>query len=139
MNGWRNLFGDRYGIDNLNIALIVAALVLSLLGRFFPRVLPLAILGILLIVLVFFRALSRKVVLRRAENEKFLSLWYRLRDLVDRRGRNSGAYVSGGFRADAGKRCFKCPSCGQKCRVPKGKGMIAITCPRCGQDFIRKT
>ena len=139
MNGWRNFFGDRYGIDNLNIALIVTALVLSLLGRIFPRALVLAILGMLLIVLVFYRSLSRKIVLRRAENEKFLSLWYRLRDLFDRRGRSSGVYASSSFRTDAGKRCFKCPSCGQKCRVPKGKGTIAITCPRCGQDFIRKT
>ena len=35
-NRWRGLFGDRYGIDNLNIALIVMALALSLLGRIFP-------------------------------------------------------------------------------------------------------
>ena len=138
-NRWRGLFGDRYGIDNLNIALIVMALALSLLGRIFPRALVLALLGILLIALVFFRALSRKIVLRQAENEKFLSLWYRLRDFFDRRGRSGHAYATGSFRADAGKRCFKCPSCGQKCRVPKGKGTIAITCPRCGQDFIRKS
>ena len=138
-NRWRGLFGDRYGIDNLNIALIMMALALSLLGRIFPRALVLALLGILLIALVFFRALSRKIVLRQAENEKFLSLWYRLRDFFDRRGRSGHTYATGSFRADAGKRCFKCPSCGQKCRVPKGKGTIAITCPRCGQDFIRKS
>ena len=142
MNGWRGLFGDRYGIDNLNIALIVMALLLSLIGRFFPRVLLLPLVGILLILLVFYRALSRKIVLRQAENERFLSLWYGLRDWVraphwPRRG--GGAVTGRGFQADAGKRCFKCPSCGQKCRVPKGKGTIAITCPRCGQDFIRKT
>ena len=80
MNGWRSLFGDRYGIDNLNVALIVAALVLSLVGRIFPRVVVFPVVGILLILLVFYRALSRKVVMRQAENEKFLSLWYGLRD-----------------------------------------------------------
>ena len=71
MNGWRSLFGDRYGIDNLNVALIVAALVLSLVGRIFPRVVVFPVVGILLILLVFYRALSRKVVMRQAENEKF--------------------------------------------------------------------
>ena len=78
MNGWRSLFGDRYGIDNLNVALIVAALVLSLVGRIFPRVVVFPVVGILLILLVFYRALSRKVVMRQAENEKFLSLWYEI-------------------------------------------------------------
>ena len=74
--------------------------------KFFPvfLLLPLvlAILGMLLIVLVFYRSLSRKIVLRRAENEKFLSLWYRLRDMFDRRGRSSGVYASSSFHTDAG-------------------------------------
>jgi predicted RNA-binding Zn-ribbon protein involved in translation (DUF1610 family) len=34
---------------------------------------------------------------------------------------------------------FKCPACRQKIRVPKGKGRIEITCPRCGNRFIKKT
>ena len=34
---------------------------------------------------------------------------------------------------------FKCPSCRQKIRVPRGKGRIEITCPRCGNKFIKKT
>ena len=34
---------------------------------------------------------------------------------------------------------FKCPACRQKIRVPKGKGKIEITCPRCGDRFIKKT
>ena len=100
------------------------------------------VVGILLILLVFYRALSRKVVMRQAENEKFLSLWYGLRDWVRAPHwphRSGNTFTGRGFQTDAGKRCFKCPSCGQKCRVPKGKGTIAITCPRCGQDFIRKT
>ena len=84
----------------------------------------------LLIVLVFYRALSTKLVVRRSENEKFLGLWYAVRDWFQH------PHFGG---ARDGKRCFKCPNCGQKCRVPKGKGMIAITCPRCGQDFIKKT
>ena len=37
MNGFRNFFGNRYGIDNLNITLMVVALALSIISRFFPR------------------------------------------------------------------------------------------------------
>ena len=131
MNGFRNFFGNRYGIDNLNITLMVVALALSIISRFFPRSVLLPALGMLLIVLVFYRALSTKLVVRRSENEKFLGLWYAVRDWFQH------PHFGGGVRD--GKRCFKCPNCGQKCRVPKGKGMIAITCPRCGQDFVKKT
>lgn len=128
---FRNLFGNRYGIDNLNVALIILALVLSLAARLFPRAVVLTVLGILLIVLVFFRALSTKTVLRRAENEKFLACWYAVRDWF--KSPRLPSFARGG------KRTFKCPSCGQKCRVPRGKGTIAITCPSCHQDFIRRT
>ena len=36
-------------------------------------------------------------------------------------------------------RFFKCPTCKQKVRVPKGKGKIKIHCPRCHNDFIKKS
>ena len=32
-----------------------------------------------------------------------------------------------------------CPQCGAVCRVPKGKGRIVITCPRCGNEIHRKS
>lgn len=34
---------------------------------------------------------------------------------------------------------YKCPKCGQKIRVPRHKGKIAIRCRKCGEEFIRKT
>ncbi len=44
-------------------------------------------------------------------------------------------------RADKTHRVYVCPnkSCGQKIRVPKGKGKIEITCPKCGQKFVKRT
>ena len=34
---------------------------------------------------------------------------------------------------------FSCPSCRTLVRVPKGKGNIRITCPKCGETFVRKS
>ncbi|UJF15445.1 hypothetical protein LZ578_10805 [Jeotgalibaca sp. MA1X17-3] len=36
-------------------------------------------------------------------------------------------------------RFYKCPSCGQKVRVPKGRGKITITCPKCATKFTKKS
>ena len=33
---------------------------------------------------------------------------------------------------------FKCPSCGQKMRAPKGRGKIRVTCHSCGNIFEKK-
>ncbi len=34
---------------------------------------------------------------------------------------------------------FRCPSCQQLVRVPKGRGKITITCPKCKKEFDRKS
>ena len=34
---------------------------------------------------------------------------------------------------------FQCPGCGTKMRAPRGKGVIRVTCHRCGTNFEKKT
>lgn len=34
---------------------------------------------------------------------------------------------------------FVCSKCHQKVRVPKGKGKIEITCPKCNYKFIKRS
>ena len=83
------------------------------------------------IVWCYFRVLSRNYQKRSAENRKYLDLlgkvtgWFSLRrDCI--RQRKEYAF-------------FRCPSCHQMVRVPRGKGNIRITCPRCGFAFEKKT
>lgn len=126
LNGFRSIFNGRNGFDALSGVILGAAVVLSIFYRFFPRATVLAILGIALVVWAFFRVMSTKVVLRRAENERFL-------DLVERVRHPGRPAVFTGYRY------FTCPSCGQRVRVPKGRGRIAITCPSCNAGFIETT
>ena len=34
---------------------------------------------------------------------------------------------------------FTCPNCKTVCRVPRGKGKIVITCPKCGGEIRGKS
>lgn len=124
----RFLYG-RYGSDQLNIALLVAYLVLALLSRLFHS----SFLSAAALVVIFwalYRMLSRQPERRRAENAKFLEL---VRPLVHRYNVNK-------CRRNDKEHCyFKCPNCGQQLRVPKGKGKISITCRSCGVSFEEKT
>ena len=72
-----------------------------------------------LMAIVIFRMLSRNTYKRYQENRKYLTLVERLKDREHR--------------------YFDCPRCRQPVRVPRGKGKIAITCPKCREKFIKKT
>ncbi len=124
----RFMYG-RYGSDQLNIALLVAYLVLSVLSRLFHSGL-LGLLATVCVVWAICRMLSRQLERRRAENAKFLEL---TRPLVHKYN------VSKCRRNDKDHRYFKCPNCGQQLRAPKGKGKISVTCRSCGVSFEEKT
>lgn len=128
-NALQRFMYGRYGSDQLNVFLLVAYLVLLLLSGL-PGLRLLETISFLLMVWSLFRMLSRNYAARRAENAKFLKLvgpvvrWYRLRRTILR---------------DKEHRYFKCPSCGQQLRVPRGKGKITINCRSCGASFQEKS
>ena len=79
----------------------------------------------------YYRMLSRKVEKRYQENQKFLNWRYGLAVKKNRRKEQAQQRKIYHF--------YKCPSCRQKVRVPKGKGKICITCPKCKTEFIKKS
>lgn len=129
-NFFRNFMIGRYGPDHLNIAMIVISLVLSLLNGFL-RFAPLNYISYAILALAIFRMLSRNINRRRAENDKFIRYWWPFRTRVSR--------IIANIRYGKTHRFLKCPSCGNTLRVPKGKGKLQITCPKCGERFIKKT
>ena len=128
-NAIQRLMYGRYGNDQLNICLVAAYLILYLL--YMVTGLDLLYWVSLVVILVaIFRLFSRNHTKRRAENSKFLQVvepvvkWYRLKKTIMK---------------DKEHCYFKCPSCGQQLRVPKGKGRITVTCRGCGASFEEKS
>lgn len=119
----------RYGLDPFGQFLNVAALILLVLGMIFADVLT--TFAFALIIYHIFRMFSRNIVKRSRENESYLSLRQRL----------SGIFRSSQQQVKQRKthRFYRCPSCRQQLRVPKGKGKINITCSTCGTAFERKS
>ena len=120
--GFRRFMMGRYGTDKLNTAILLTGLAASLLAMFInlsPVNLILVILSYAMMGWALFRMLSRNTYKRYQENRKYLRLVERLKD--------------------RDHRYYDCPRCRQSVRVPKGKGKIAITCPKCKEKFIKKT
>lgn len=118
----RRFMEGRYGNDRLNMAILVTGLVLCLLHLFIPNLIVKMVtwlLSYVLMILAVIRCLSRNTYRRYQENRKFLQLVHRF--------------------TDRQHRYYDCPKCRQTVRVPRGKGKIAISCPKCGEKFIRKS
>ena len=120
--GIRHFMMGRYGTDKLNMVILGGGLIASLVSMFIhfaPVNLLLTAVSYALMGWAIFRTLSRNTYKRYQENRKYLMFMQRLKD--------------------RDHRYFDCPRCRQQVRVPRGKGKIAISCPKCKEKFIRKT
>ena len=112
----------RYGTDKLNVWILGGGLVLCIISVFVP--IPMVDLALTtaayaLMIWAIFRTFSRNTYKRYRENRRFLMMLDRIKD--------------------RDHRYFDCPKCRQPVRVPRGKGKIMITCPKCKERFQRKT
>ena len=112
----------RYGTDGLNQFLSMSSIVM-LLVSLLTRVSLFTWLGAALLILCYYRSLSRNISKRTEENYRY----YTLKDRVDGKFR--------GLKDQWANRklyhYYRCPKCRQKLRVPRGRGRIQISCPRC--------
>ncbi len=118
----RHFMLGRYGTDKLNISILACGVLCALLSMFLRvpiLTLALTLLSYALMIWAIFRMLSRNTYKRYQENRRYLRLLERVKDREHR--------------------YYDCPRCRQVVRVPRGKGKISITCPKCAEKFIRKT
>lgn len=133
MNGFKDFMKGIYGFDGLSCGLLFLSIIINLVTAFVPYQ-PLHrwnVVSFLPLLLCIMRVLSHNHEKRERENRRFLQWMHPLFDYFDKRGQRKEQEKIFKF--------FKCNACGQKIRVPRGKGKIEITCPKCANKFIKKT
>ena len=130
MNWLKRFMAGRYGMDQLSLTMIVFSLALSILSKFISLSI-LYIVSLVTLVFAYIRIFSRKLGLRYAENNRFLNLIKPLTNFLRLSYRRIRDYKD--------YRYYRCKECRQMIRVPRGKGRLEITCPRCDIKIIKRT
>ena len=125
----RFMYG-RYGVDQFGQFIFGVAFVVIILNMFFNSVIVYYG-SLLLIIYGYYRAMSKKHSKRYSENMKFLGIKNQLLGKINQEKRM--------FNEKKVNHIYSCPSCKQKIRVPKGKGKIEITCPKCHTKFVKRS
>ena len=129
MQKFQQFMYGRNGYDKLCLALVITSLALNIVNWFFNFKI-LSLISFLLFGFCIFRMLSRNVYQRQKENMWFERMLWKTKNF----------WV--GLKSDFEERktyChFKCPGCRQKIRIPRGRGKVEITCPKCGKKFVKK-
>ncbi|MGN0695183.1 MAG: hypothetical protein ACI4J5_00285 [Oscillospiraceae bacterium] len=116
----------RYGADDLYRFSAAAAGILLILNIFLKSYALWLFLTILLI-WIYYRALSRNIGARQAENRAFL----KIKGDVGRHFRIAKLMIR-----DRKTYCYKkCPVCKKMLRLPRRKGRHTVNCPQCKNDF----
>ena len=152
----------RYGADELTITLGVAGVIIALIASL-ARMPRLTWVAIFIIVVGILRGLSKNIDARRKENDGFVAGASKVPGLnkfvasisgsaSTARSASSAAKNMNKEDLDRAKRTakkmwkerktsafLKCPNCGQILSVPKGKGKIRVTCPKCHAKMETKS
>lgn len=124
----------RYGADQFarfTMGVALVCIVLALFLRKSPMGGLLDTLGLAAIIYTYFRMLSRNIPKRYAENQKYLSMTQKLRTQFSKE--------KSMMEQRKTHHIYTCPGCGQKIRIPRGKGRIEIECPKCHVKFIKRS
>ena len=127
---FQNFMTGRYGADEL--ARVYMWITMGLLiVSIFVRIPIFWMLAVALMIYSYYRMFSKNTSKMREQNQKFLNWKYSLAVKKDKNVRRREQKKIYHF--------YKCPRCKQTVRVPKGRGKICITCPKCRMEFVKKS
>ena len=120
----------RYGSDELSKFLLYGGLGLFLIYSI-TKVRFLYTLSLVMLIYNCYRSLSKNHQKRYMERQAYLVY----------KGKFDSKFALQKRKWNERKthRFFSCPSCKTVVRVPKGRGKIEITCPKCHTNFIKKS
>lgn len=126
----RRFMVGRYGMDSLGNCLVWSSMACLLVDCFLKSGL-LYLLGIVLLVYAYVRMFSRNIPKRAEQNRKFLNQTAKLRGFFQKKKKR--------YEMKKVYHLCRCKVCKQDIRVPKGKGKLEVTCPRCRNVFLTKS
>lgn len=143
-NKLRDFMIGRNGPDKLANWSLGAAVVITLIGMFIPSIV-LTLISYALLIYCFFRIFSTNTAARQRENAKFEDFLAKFipsarsgRSGSGRQGSQDPSRKAGGKGPSSKKQTpsknkvtFTCDECGQSLSVPKGRGKLKVTCPKC--------
>lgn len=116
----------RNGADELSFALLIIALVCSILSGMFGSSV-FSLLSTAAYIYCIFRMFSRNVSKRYSENQRFVGAKNKAKTSVSQawiRAKNFKKY-----------KYFKCPECHALLRLPRKVGEVTVTCGKCRHAF----
>ena len=85
--------------------------------------------ALLLMIYAYYRMFSKNTPKRYQENVKYLQI----KNKVVARFKSEKSQL----KQRKTHHIYRCPTCKQKIRIPRGKGRICITCPKCKTEFTK--
>lgn len=119
----------RYGVDTLNTHALYLVILLLIMNIFFNNLI-IMIVSYVLWAIILYRMFSKQVYKRYNENEKYLQFIQPMIQWINLQKKRM---------SDRQHKYYRCPSCRQMVRLPKGKGKIIVTCPKCQHKFEKRT
>lgn len=118
----------RYGTDAFSKFLMIVWIILWGLNLFVNSAI-LSLLSLGLLFCIYYRMFSRNIQKRYQENIKYLNI----KNKIVSKLRSEKSIM----KQRKTHHIYKCPTCKQKIRIPRGKGRICITCPKCKTEFTK--
>ena len=134
---FRNFMRGRYGVDQLSNGLVFLFFILILIG-ILTRNTIFTWIALIPMILSYYRMFSKNFSKRYNENRIYTNLMSPVYDLLDKIKGFFNRKIKR-FKTRKEYKYFKCPNCKQELRVPRGRGEITVTCPKCQQSFDRKS